>query len=213
MASTGIREAVAVFHDADGLRAAADELMINGFDRSDLSILAGHKEVERKLGHMYEKVTEIEDEPRVATQAYIGTDSLTEAKAFAIGGLFFVGAMSAMGAIVASGGTLAVALIGAATAGGAGGVIGAFLARFLGDRHAKFLEDQLNRGGILMWVRTRDAEHEAKACDILSRASGMDVHVHDMPAVKDMGSIYGYLDWLAGVPKPEEKPASVADES
>lgn len=207
MADKMIREAVAVFHDAESLRAAADELMLNGFDRSDLSLLAPHKEVERKLGHMYDKVTEIEDEPRVATQAYVGTDSITEAKAFAVGGLFFVGAVSAMGAIVASGGTIAAALIGAATVGGAGGVVGALLARFLGKSQADFLNEQLERGGILLWVHTKDEQREKKAVEILSRTSAMDVHVHDMPEVKDMGSIYGYLDWLAGVPKPKDKPA------
>lgn len=209
MAEKTIREAVAVFHDAESLRSAADELMLNGFDRSDLSLLAPHKEVERKLGHMYDKVAEIEDDPRVATQAYVGTDSITEAKAFAVGGLFFVGAMSAMGAIVASGGTIAAALIGAATVGGASGAIGALLARFLGQSQADFLNAQLEHGGILLWVHTKDEEHEKRAVDILNRTSAVDVHVHDMPEVKDMGVIYGYLDWLAGVPKPEEKPAEL----
>ncbi len=207
MAEKTIREAVAVFHDAESLRNAADELMLHGFDRSDLSLLAPHREVERKLGHMYDKVSDIEDEPRVATQAYIGTDSITEGKAFAVGGLFFVGAVSAMGAIVASGGTIAAALIGAATVGGAGGVIGALLARFLGKNQADLLNDQIEHGGILLWVHTKDEEHEKRAVEILSKTSAIDVHVHDMPAVKDMGAIYGYLDWLAGVPKPKDKPA------
>lgn len=209
MTTKHIREAVAVFHDAESLRAAADELMIQGFDRADLSILAPHKQVERKLGHMYDKVAEIEDDPRVATQAYIGTDSLTEAKAFAVGGLFFVGAMSAMGAIVASGGTIAAALIGAATVGGASGLIGGMLARFLGKSQADFLNEQLEHGGILLWVHTKDKDREDRAVDILTRTSGFDVHVHDMPKVRDMGAIYGYLDWLAGVPKPADKPAEV----
>ena len=209
MGSKAVREAVAVFHDAESLRDAADQLMISGFDRADLSILAGHDEVERKLGRMYERAIDMEDEPRVATQAYIGTDSLTEAKAFAVGGLFFVGAISAVGMIVASGGTMAAAMIGAATAGGAGGMIGAFLGRLLGDKQAAYLEEQLNKGGILLWVRTRDAAHESRALEILNATSGHDVHIHDLPEVRDEGAMYGYLDWLAGVQKPKDKPATV----
>ena len=209
MASKAVREAVAVFHDADSLRRAADQLMLEGFDRADLSILASHREVEKKLGHMYEKATEIEDEPRVATQAYVGTDSLTEAKALAVGGLFFVGAVSAAGAVVASGGTIAAALIGAATVGGAGGLMGGLLARFLGEKQAHILNDQLDRGGILLWVRTMDPEHEEKALRILNQESAEDVHVHDMPPIKQMGTIYGYMDWLAGVPRPKEGPAEL----
>ena len=40
-----IREIVGVFHDAGGLRKAADELMVAGFDRSELSMLGSRKAV------------------------------------------------------------------------------------------------------------------------------------------------------------------------
>lgn len=38
----GVREAVGVFHDERTLQAAADDLLVAGFDRADLSLLAGH---------------------------------------------------------------------------------------------------------------------------------------------------------------------------
>ena len=41
MVDTAIREAVGVFHDEKSLQAAVDALLIVGFDRSDLSLLAG----------------------------------------------------------------------------------------------------------------------------------------------------------------------------
>ncbi len=46
-----IREAVAVFDDAEALQAAIDELESSGFDRAEISLLAGAKSVEEKLGH------------------------------------------------------------------------------------------------------------------------------------------------------------------
>jgi hypothetical protein len=181
MADTTVREAVGVFHDEASLQTAADELLIAGFDRSHLSLLAGDKTVERELGHKYEKVAEIEDDPAVPYLAYIGSDSRTEAKGAVIGGLAYVGAIGAVGLIVASGGTVAAALIGAAVAGGAGGLIGARLSGVIESHHAHYLQDQLDRGGLLLWVRTVDAEHEKRAVEVLERNSAEDVHVHDLP--------------------------------
>jgi len=176
-----VREAVGVFHEAASLQAAADELMIAGFDRAELSLLAGHEAIEEKLGHMYEKATEIEDDAEAPVMAYIGPDSRTEAKSALVGGLAYVGAVAAAGAIVASGGTVAAAILTAAAAGGTGGLVGAVLARLVDRNHARYLQVQLDRGGLLLWVRTRDKEHEQRACAIMRRHAGDDVHVHDLP--------------------------------
>ena len=67
-----------------------------------------------------------------------------------------------------------------AIAGGAGAAVGATLAMFIGHTHAKHLEQHLRHGGLLLWVRTHDADHENKALEILSRHSGEDVHLHTM---------------------------------
>lgn len=201
-------EAVGVFHDARSLQSAADALLIAGFDRADLSLLAAQEAVEKKLGHAYSSTTELEDDPRVETRAYSGEDSLTEAKAAAVGGLFFVGAVAAAGAVVASGGTVAAAIIGALAAGGTGGAIGAVLARFLARHHAEALRRQLDKGGILLWVRTADTTHEERALEILKTNGGEDVHLHSLPKVAfgEKLQVYGYLDWLAGEPRPVKEP-------
>jgi outer membrane lipoprotein SlyB len=156
--------------------------MAHGFDRSELSLLAGEAAVEDKLGHIYRKVSELEDDPKVPRAAYIGKDSLNEARTFAIGTLGYVGALAAVGAIVASGGTAAAAILGAVAVGGTGSAVGSYLARSLGRQRAKDIETQIDKGGLLLWVRTKDAEHEARAVDVLKRHEADDVHVHDLPA-------------------------------
>ncbi|MGH6962336.1 MAG: hypothetical protein ACREE7_17780 [Dongiaceae bacterium] len=182
MVDTKIREAVGVFHDEKSLQSAVDALLVAGFDRSYVSLLAGQHAIESKLGHHFEKVAELEDDPEVPTQAYVGTDSRTEGKAAIVGGLFYVGAVAAAGMIVASGGTMAAALIAGAVAGGGGGLIGAALAQFLEHRHANRVQTQLDHGGLLLWVRTPAPEDERRAVDILRTHSADDVHVHDLPA-------------------------------
>lgn len=182
MANDVIREAVGVFHDEKTLQDAADELMISGFDRSFLSILAGHRTIEKTLGHRYERVADLEDEPGLPRLAYIGPDSRTEAMGAISGGLAYVGAIAAAGSVVASGGAIASVILAAAAVGGAGGLIGAALARFIGRHHARYLEDHIDHGGILLWVRTMDEAHEKRAVEILTRHSADDVHVHAFPA-------------------------------
>ena len=182
MADTFSREAVGTFHDEKSLRSAADALMISGFDRSYLSLLASDRTVDQKLGRHYQRIAELEDDPDVPTQAYVGTDSRVEGQAALVGGFVYVGAIASIGAVVASGGAATLALIGAVLAGGAGGgALGAVLARLLNKRHAAKLETQLGRGGLLLWVRTPQAEHEQRAIDILKQHGAEDVHVHTLP--------------------------------
>ncbi len=173
-------EAVAVFNDAETLEAAVDELLSHGFNQAEISLMASEGAVEEKLGHRYTKVKELEDDESVPRTAYISTESRGDAEGGLIGGLMYVGALAAAGATVASGGSLGAAIAGAAALGGTGGLIGATLAKFVDDQHAVTLEEHLDHGGLLLWVRTRDAAHEKKAEDILSRHSAHDVHLHKL---------------------------------
>jgi len=177
----GAREAVAVFHQVAPYQAAIDELCDAGFDRADLSLLASQQAVEQKLGHAYTKVSEVENNDAVPRAAYVDHTSVAEARTGVIGGLAYIGAMAALGVVVASGGGLAAAIAAAAIAGGGGGALGAAAGRFIGRDHAQQLQAQLDKGGLLLWVRTPDAAHEQKALEILKKHGGEDAHVHSLP--------------------------------
>jgi len=176
------REAVAIFQTEQDFQAAIDELLSHGFDRADISLLAGEQAIEQKLGHKYEKVAQLEDDPTVPRIAYISTESVGDAEGALIGAPLYVAALAAVGAIVVSGGSIAAAFAGAAVAGGAGALIGSILAKFVGEQHAHHLQEQLEHGGLLLWVRTWEADGESRAIDILGRHSGKDVHVHSFEA-------------------------------
>ena len=176
-----VREAVGIFNRPENLQDAVDELLSSGFHRSELSLLASAQAVEEKLGHQYEKVSALADDPTIPRAAYVSTEWIGDAEGGLIGGLLFVGAFTAAGAIVASGGTLAAAIAAAALAGGTGGLIGSILAKWVGDHHAHHLQEQLDRGGLLLWVRTWDSEDERRALEILRKHSGSEVHVHTLP--------------------------------
>ena len=196
--ATHMREAVGVFHDERSFEAAIDELLGRGFDRAEISLVAGHEAVERELGHRYERVSELEDDPHVPRIAYVDVDSRNEGSASMVGGLAYVGAIAASGMVVASGGTLAIAVAAAALAGGGGVVLGAFLARMIGGRHARELQRQLEEGGLLLWVRVGSPEREQAALEALSRHSAEDVHVPELPfhTQKQPVGVYRQLSFM-----------------
>lgn len=177
-----VREAVAVFHDAEIMETAIDELLSSGFDRAEISLLAGEQVVEERLGHRFDDVRELEDDPAAPRRAFVPTAAIGEAEGAAIGALMFVGAVSAVGAVVASGGTLGAAITAAAAAGGGSGAVGAVLGKLIERRRARGLQAQLERGGLLLWVNLRDQAHERRAIEILKRYGAEDVHVHELPA-------------------------------
>ncbi len=172
------REVVGVFNDEISLQDAIDEVLTSGFDRAEVTLLAGEDAVVEKLGHKYKKVEEIEDDANTPRADYVDAESVGEAKGALMGGLLYIGAFAAAGAILASGGTLATILAGAAAAGSGGALIGAVLGEFIDEHHASYLQQQLDHGGLLLWVRTRDEPREKTAKEILARHSGRDVHAH-----------------------------------
>lgn len=177
-----IREVVGYFDTADALQEAIDEFLSSGFDRAELSLLASEHAVEEKLGHKYRKVAELEDDPKAARACYVSTESVGDAEGGLIGLPLYIAATAAAGGILATGGTMAAALVGAAIAGGVGAFTGGIMARLIGDRHAEHVREQLEHGGLLLWVRAWDTAREDRATEILKKHSGRDVHVHALGA-------------------------------
>jgi len=48
------------------------------------------------------------------------------------------------------------------------------------SHHAVAVQEQLKRGGLVLWVNVRDAREEKTALDVLREHSAHDVHVHDI---------------------------------
>jgi len=174
--------------------------MLRGFDRSQLSLMATRRTVERSLGQPYSRSEDLADHPDAPHVAFVGCDSRTEARVRRRPPSL-CRRRRRRGAIVAGGGEMAIAIAGALAAGGAGGAVGAVLARILDGYHARRLQEQLERGGILLWVRTTDAEREETACTILQKSGASGVHIHDIPA-RQMRRDGGVSEALAWINKP-----------
>ncbi|MDX6751362.1 hypothetical protein SH611_16245 [Geminicoccaceae bacterium 1502E] len=175
-----VHEAVGVFTDPLALEDAIDALQSEGFDRAQINIMASRKAVERKLGHRLEDIREAEDDPRVPIGTFVSHHEVAEGQAALAAGLFYVGSFAATGAVVATGGGLAAIVAAAIAAGGVGGALGAWLARYLGRRHARTLAEHVKAGGLLLLVEVGDPPQERRALDILTRHGASDVHAHEL---------------------------------
>lgn len=167
------REIVAVFPDQASLIDAVGELMQNGVEQADLSVLGDAAKVSPQ--QPTEKLADEDDAPRSTfempyTRNVVMT-SITGAPALFAG----------MGAAVVAGGTMGAAfvpmmalVVGSSLGGGA---LGYLLARLYGHKHAVVIEQQIRNGGLLLWVRAPDPTGDDQKIDILSRHGGKDIHV------------------------------------
>lgn len=177
-----VREAVALFQDLDELQDAVEELQFSGFNRADIGIMAPRPRVEAHLGRAYVDVRELLEEPGIPTVPFMSSHPLTVARGVAIGLpaylLFAIG--SAL--TVALGGDLAAVVIFGTLWGLTGAVIGLGIAQLVVRRRARWFEEQLASGGILVWVRTVDPVREDNAVRVLTRHQAEGVHVHEVAA-------------------------------
>jgi len=165
------REVVAVFDDVDGLDKAVYALETRGFDRAAFSLLASEHAIAERLGHRYRQVAEVEDDPQVLRETFFSRASRLEAEYLPAPALAAIGAL-----IIAGTGTLLPVVI--AASGGA--LIGAALGRLMHERHATRVREQLERGGLLLWVNVRNVTEENTALEVLRAHSAHDVHAHDI---------------------------------
>jgi len=177
-----IREAVGIFFNADHLREAIKDLLSSGFEPEELGLLASEQVVERSLGDLYARTNENVDSPQSPAIAFIGRESSGETASTLSGGLFFVGTSGVMGAVVASSAVLGGALL-AAIGGVVGvGLVGALVASIIHQSDAEYLQQQVDEGRILLFVRMADSAREQQAMNILTRHSGVDVKMYEVPA-------------------------------
>jgi hypothetical protein len=171
-------EAVAVFDDVDALYAAIDELQMHGFNRSEISMLANEKTVEEKLGTAFWRAEKLEDNPDAPRRPYFSEESIGAAEGSILSAPAYIAAVAVAGALTTPAGSMATAIAAAALAGGAGAAVGGYLAWLFGKGHAEYLQNQIDHGGLLLWVRTLDEAQQERAVEILKRHSGRDAHVH-----------------------------------
>lgn len=175
-----IREAVGLFEDADAFERAVGALESAGFDRATISVLGTHEAVRERIGKHYRSTVEVADSNRAPHASYVSNDSLHEGEAAAIGVPFYVVGLASAAAVVASGGSLAFAIGATIVGGGVAAGLGAVLARAIAHGHSDWIRDQLENGGIVLWVTTPDDKSFERARGILEKFGATHIHKHQI---------------------------------
>lgn len=177
-----IREVVGVFVDSDPVHAAVDELVSSGFRREDLGLLAGEYTVRQSLGDYYTQINAFADSADAPNTAFVAKESVGDTVHAYIGSLFFAGTTVAGGAAVASAAVLGGGLLAAITGAAAIGAIGAVLGLIIHESDAEELEEQVEEGHLLLFVRVHDSEQEHRATRILNEHTPIEVKLVTAPA-------------------------------
>jgi hypothetical protein len=181
-ATQEVRETVGIFFETDHLKAAIDELLAAGFSRSEIGLLAGEHTVRQALGDFYVHTNEFAASPKAPCTAFVADESVDDTLHALLGALFFYGVTTASGAAVASAAVLGGAALAAVSGVAAIGVAGAAMGLIIHKSDANYLEEQVDEGHLLLFVRTNDAEREQKAISILSRHGAYDAKGYSVAA-------------------------------
>lgn len=172
------REAVAVFESEYELLNVIEELESAGFDHSDISVLPPIKDVERQIGHQLTNIEDAEDDPDVPRTAPIDMASFGAAQGALIGIPLYMGAISAIVDYTRSGADTGAIAVAGLVGGAIGGAIGLMLAALVRRRHARRIKEQIDHGGLLLWVRIRGKMQEERATSVFTDHIVRHFHMH-----------------------------------
>lgn len=167
MKKKGSNAVFGIFNDRFALEKAVDQLKVNGFRNSDISVLM--QDAGQTTDFAHEKNTKAPE--GIATGASTGILGggilgwLAGAGALAIPGI---------GPFVAAGPIMA-AIAGAGIGGAVGGITGGLLGLGIPEYEAKRYETFVKEGGMLISVHVDDREWSAKAKELLESCGARDV--------------------------------------
>lgn len=176
------REAVGTFRSEEQLEAAISELTSSGWDRADLSLLGSSSVIDPHVTvPPGEDARQASRDPDVPRSPVVSDVDERQGRTLVGGMAGVIAAFGAAGAVVVTGGGALAAMVGAAIAGGGATAAVEAAGRWLGARRNEFLQEQIDRGGILLWVALRKPGQEQKAQEILRRHGADNVHIHELP--------------------------------
>lgn len=175
-----ICEAVGVFTSEDDLQNAIDDLSFSGFDSSALSVLGEFPE-DKQEEFQNKTVRDFEEDPSAPRATFVPKEALGNLEGVLIGIPIYLAVVTVMTAVIATGGSAMTAVFSSLVAGAFAGVAGFLFARRFHKSRQDKIDQQLAKGGLILWVDTHNAEQEKQAIRILKENEAFDVHLFKMP--------------------------------
>ncbi|MGZ3289057.1 MAG: hypothetical protein ACXU87_13560, partial [Xanthobacteraceae bacterium] len=166
------------------LQAAIDNLLLAGFDRADLGLMAGVDSLRRVLRKVSISIEELTGTSKASRGTPVLPQEVMAVQAMIVGTVGFFAAAGAAWISIASGAGTILVVIATTIAGSIAAALGGFVfARRFKPKDVVVLDDNL-RGGAVLWVRVRTKDQEAKARQILANHGAKSVRVVETEIAK-----------------------------
>ena len=182
-----IREVTGIFRSRDALDATAAELLESGFDRAELAVTS-RQAVRQQLG-IDVPAEELPEIPAIPRRPFFGPEDVTLVAGMGIGILMFAGAALGAFAVTVSSGSSAGAALAALVGGTVVGSIGTWIVRRLRRERAPEIDVPDRVGELVLFVRVKSPDREAKAQEILTAHGAEAVRVHEIEIDKRLQDI------------------------
>ena len=163
MEETARGRVVGVLANRQAVNSVVDRLELGGFDHAQFGALAPEDALKGRSS------SDVAKDRSSRSGALLDEESRGALEGGFFGGGVYLGVF--LGSALVAGGA-AVAL-----AGALGGLVGALIAHGFHRKHAEDIQDQLARGGLVLWILTRDAKQEDEAVEALRNAAAKDISV------------------------------------
>ena len=180
-----VREVTGIFRSRLALDAAAGELLLMGFDRADVDVVAGIDEIHKRLGVPYIAAEELADVPQAPRRPLVAREDVTVFRVVIASTLGAIATAATIFLISFSDASAAEIGVAAALVGIVAAGVGFLLATRIFERDkAQGLDALMARRGLILWVRARSPEQEALAQEILRSHQAEAVRVHEIELEK-----------------------------
>lgn len=171
-----VKEAVGIFNNQKNMDEAIADLEEAMFPRHDISVIGSKGRMEERFGSEAVSPELLEDNPRTPKDASIRPEEKTIASAVIVGvPAYFFGCLSALMVNPAP----ATVLLTAVTLGSVfGAAIGACVLYGVRVYLENRVQQQIDEGGLVLWVKTFKPEQEKKVKTIMKMHGAQDVHFH-----------------------------------
>lgn len=185
-----VREVVGTVHNLELLEGMVVALSAAGFDKSNIDLMASREAVLEKLPAIYADPISLAEIPDLPRRELVTRDEGTTVTGLVFGTLMSLAALGAALPVVASGGALAAVLAAMAAGGAAGAGIARVVRKvILGGVGAEALERDISGGGLVVFVRARDAAAEERAQEIMRKSGALNVHIHEIELNKRLDEL------------------------
>ncbi|HEU4618377.1 MAG TPA: hypothetical protein VFV10_10065 [Gammaproteobacteria bacterium] len=171
-----IREVVGVFLDGARLESAAQELLDAGFEARALGVLAREEAAAQSFGPVRVETPGASEGSRAnrPSTEFVRRESVGDTLHAWVGGFSLAGTTALGATAVASAAVLGGALVAAAAGAAALGAVGAAMAAILRKSDAEYLEEQVDKGRLLLFARTQDAAQQRRALRTLKKHEALE---------------------------------------